>query len=159
MDSNLCSFCRLPKAVLACEVCANALCKKCVVILPKESFSFLETIPEDLRHKNYCGSCYDEKVAPELTLYRRTFYQAKKVNVFVKGQGEEIRLMSQNQKPLKVVDCVDKDETLLRLAFLAARAGFNTLVNVDISHKKVRNEGYQTTKWQGSGVPTQTDLD
>jgi hypothetical protein len=45
----------------------------------------------------------------------------------------------------------------MRLAFLAAKAQFNALVDVDIVPKKVRNFGYQTSLWQGSGVPTVID--
>ena len=61
--------------------------------------------------------------------------------------------MSRNEKPLHVKNCSDKNETLLRLAFLAALSNFNTLLDVDITHKKVRDEVYQKTMWFGTGVP------
>jgi hypothetical protein len=45
----------------------------------------------------------------------------------------------------------------MRLAFLAAENNFNALVDVVVTSEKVRNEGYQTTKWKGTGVPVPLD--
>ncbi len=157
MESKDCSVCRRPKGVFQCGLCAGAVCKKCLVTLEKDSFSFLPKISTDLTHKSYCGPCYDSKVAGELLSYERTMARAKQVFVYGKDQGEETRLMSKNEKPLHVVDCADKDETLLRLAFMAALANFNSLVSVVITSKKVRDEGYQKTLWSGTGIPTTLD--
>ena len=65
--------------------------------------------------------------------------------------------MKRAAKPFRVDDCTDRDETLMRLAFLAAKADFNALLDVDIVAKKVRNFGYQTSQWQGIGVPARVD--
>lgn len=157
MDAKECSVCRRPKGVHSCGICEAAVCKKCLVHLEKDSFSFLPIIPKELSHKSYCGPCYDSKVAGQLQTYQHTMARAKQVFVYGKEQGEETRLMSKNEKPLLVEGCVDKDETLLRLAFLAAMNDFNTLLNVVITSKKVRDEGYQKTLWSGTGIPTTLD--
>ncbi|MGZ6460585.1 MAG: hypothetical protein ACXWQX_16150 [Bdellovibrio sp.] len=79
--------------------------------------------------------------------------QAKNVAVFFKEQSKETRLMSRKASAFVVKDCADKDETVMRLAFFAAKANFNGLIDVDISFKKVREGSYQTLKWNGSGIP------
>lgn len=157
MKNSICSSCRLPKGTLECECCHAVQCKNCIQILKKNSFSFLKMIPQSLTFRNYCGACFDEKVLPELRLYEETMEKAKEVLVFFKGKGEETRLIRRVEKPIKVTSCDDRDETILRLAFYAAQANFNALVDVTITPEKVRHEGYQTTKWQGVGVPVQVD--
>ena len=157
MEALKCNVCRRPKAILSCGILQEPICKKCVVILEKGSFSYLPEIPPELTHKHYCGRCYDDKVAPQLADYESTMARARQLFVYVKGQGEETRLMGRNEKPIRIEHCVDKNETLLRLAFLAARKGFNALLDVEVLAKKVRDEGFQTTSWSASGIPTQLD--
>ena len=157
MKSAICSSCRLPKANLECECCQAMQCKACVQKLKKNSFSFLVPIPKDLSHHIYCGQCYDQKVAPALAAYEETMQKAKNVNVFFKTQSEETRLMRRSEKPIVVIDCDDKDETLMRLAFMAAQSKFNTLIDVVITPEKIRMQAYQTTKWKGTAVPLLVD--
>lgn len=157
MKSAICSSCRLPKANLTCECCQALQCKSCAQKLKKDSFSFLTTLPKELSHQIYCGRCFDQKVAPALAEYETHLRKARNVNVFFKTQSEETRLMRRSEKPIKVSGCEDKDETLLRLAFLAAQANFNTLIDVVITSEKVRMEAYQTTRWNGSAVPINLD--
>lgn len=157
MESTICAQCRLPKAPYQCECCQSSICKNCLQTLKKDSFAFLGNIPKDLSFRNYCNSCYDEKVSPALFEYQNNLAKARNVNVFFKTQSEETRLMRRAEKPLKVSDCNDKNETLLRLAFLAAQANFNTLIDVVLTAEKVRMQAYQTTKWSGSGVPLNYD--
>jgi hypothetical protein len=159
MESPVCTLCRKPKGTLTCGSCQSAVCKSCSQTLRAGSFAFLENVPADLTHRTYCGACYDEKVAPALDSYVQAVERAKDVIVYLKNQGEETRLIKRSEKALRVVDCADRNETLLRLAFLAAQANFNALVDVDISSRKVRNEGYQTTTWNGAGVPIRLDAD
>jgi hypothetical protein len=157
MSKPICSSCLLPKGVLDCECCQAIQCKNCIQNLPKDSFSFLNPVPQELTHRKYCGRCYDEKVAPALQAYEECMVRAKNVNVFFKTQSEETRLMRRAEKPIRVMDCTDRDETILRLAFMAAEAKFNTLIDVEVTAEKLRNKGYQTTKWHGVGVPTHWD--
>ena len=157
MSASGCVACRNAKAPIRCGIFEGAVCKQCVQRLDKDTFHYLVEVPKDLTHKSYCNPCFSEKVATPLAHYQYTLGRARKVWVFIKSKSEETRLMSRSEKPLKVVDCVDEETALLRLAYLAAEKKVNALIDVDIVGKKVRNHGYQTSTWQGTGVPTQVD--
>lgn len=157
MEAALCCCCQKPKGTLKCGLCLNAVCKKCSQELVENTFSFLAQVPTELTHRLYCGACYDSKVAPELASYEAYQSRAKRVFVYLNNQGEETRFIKRSEKPVHVVDCRDRSETLLRLAFFAAKAGFNGLVDVQITQKKLRNDAYQTSRYQGVGVPVRLD--
>ena len=125
--------------------------------MASDSFRFLQPCPQDLAYSAYCGACFNQKVVPALESYQEVMRRAEDVIVFFKNQGKETRLIKRKEKPLKVIDCDDHDETLLRLAFLAAQANFNGLVDVEITSEKVFDHAYQTKKWNGCGVPVLLD--
>lgn len=125
----------------------------CVQNVSTDQFSFLESIPSQLERERYCPQCYDDKVAPELQSYNRTMARAKDVAIFYKRQSKETRKFRCTQKPLRVENCVDRNEAILRLAFLAARQNFNTIIDVEVLAEKVRNAGYQTSIWKCAGIP------
>jgi hypothetical protein len=152
MDSAGCTYCQKPKAQLSCGLCKEAICRACAHITPENSFSFLNSIPEELNQGFYCPTCFDNKVEPELTAYRQALQRAKQVNIYYKKQSKESRLYKRHAAPIEVT-CADKDEAVLRLAFMAVKADFNTIVDVDLSAQKVRNEGYQTSIWKAKGIP------
>jgi hypothetical protein len=79
---------------------------------------------------------------------------AKEILVYEKSQGKETRLIKRIAKPVSVDHCADRNETILRLAFQAALAGYNGIIDVDLKSEKVRDGSYQTTRWSGTGVPT-----
>jgi hypothetical protein len=89
--------------------------------------------------------------------YKVLVEKAKDVEVFFSDQGKETRIIRRVEEPVKVENCHDKDETLLRLAFFAAMKDFNSLVDVEIRSEKIKNGNYQTMKWQGVGVPVHVD--
>lgn len=154
-----CHLCKKPKAHLVCELCAQAMCKKCSEKLLPGSFSFQPTIPPELKHRLYCGRCFDTHVSPALAEYDSLLARARAVMVYEKVQSEETRLMSRHEKPVEVKDCPDRKEALLRLAFLAVLRGFNSLIDVHIVARKVRKSEYQTSAFDGTGIPTQLDPD
>ncbi len=157
MSANECVSCGKPKAVTACDVCSEPLCKKCDQILQPETFSFLAKIPEELSHLHYCGSCFDSIVAPELDAYHQTMEQAKNAFVFFTTQKKETPLIKKSKEVFKVVNCLDRDETILRLAFFAAQNDYNAIIEVEVSSEKLRNGAYQTSRWSGKGIPAQID--
>lgn len=157
MEATVCTSCRSPKGVYSCGRCQEPVCKQCVQILEKDSFPFLNPTPVELTHKTYCVNCYNQHVGPALQNYQSTLARARAVMVFHRGLGEETRLMNRSEKTLEIEGCLDKAEALLRLAFLAASNGFNTLLDVDVWADKVRNAGFQTSRWRASGVPTNLD--
>lgn len=153
-----CSVCRLPKADYRCELCEKQVCKRCSHKSQASRLEFLPEVPEKLTKERYCGPCFDAEVAPVLHDYELTLAKARDLNVFYKGQGEETRRYRRTEKPLQVDRCGDRAGALLRLAFLAARAGFNCLLDVHITVEKSRNAGFQKNFWFASGVPTNLEL-
>lgn len=79
--------------------------------------------------------------------------QAKNTIVFMKAQFKETFFIKRVQDPISVVECADYDETILRLAFMAAELNLNGIVDVEITTKKVRTGNYQTSVFSGTAVP------
>jgi hypothetical protein len=157
MDVTNCSICQKPKAPYNCGVCDCTLCKKCARFLDEEQFSFFRVIPEILTKSIYCNSCYSERVEPQVARYEEIMTRAKDVFVFLSDQGKESRLFSRLEPPITIEDCPDRNETVLRLAFYAAQAGFNGLLDVKLSSEKVRNGSFKKLKWKGVAIPTHID--
>ncbi len=155
--SNTCETCRQPTAQTACELCENALCRDCVLSPPGGSFALLKEVPGELTHAIYCRFCFDEKVQPALTRYEETLEKAKQVSVFFVTQRKEVPLIKKSKVTLRIKECIDRDETILRLAFLAANEGFNALIDTEVAYQKVRNHAHQKTLWSGSGVAAEID--
>ena len=159
MESLLCLACRSPKGLLVCGICQGHVCKKCVEILQENTFALMDNIPADLSHRNYCGNCFDAKVARDLETYSETVECAKGVFVFLTNKSEQTRLMKRSEKAIRVTDCTDRNDAVLRLGFLAAKSNFNAVVDVVITATKVRNEGYQTSRFSAVGTPTRVDAE
>jgi hypothetical protein len=155
MSQLTCATCQKPKATLKCGLCDCDVCKNCAQFLAEDAFSFLEKIPKELKHSIYCSSCYDQTVATEMESYNQILELAKDVNIYFKTQGKETRTLKRKEKPVKITNCPDYDEALLRLAFLAAKANYNCLIDVEMNSKKEIVNGYQKTIWSGTGIPTQ----
>lgn len=154
---NSCGSCLKPSATLECGHCKDSVCKKCANFVEADQFSFMGQVPEELSHQVYCHRCYEEKVAPALTRHEEAMERAKNFPVFFTTQSKETRLIKRKEQPLTVQDCTDRDETLLRLAFLAAQGGFNALIGVELTSKKIKDGTYQTQVWSGTGIPVNAD--
>ena len=159
MDSIECVSCGKPKASLHCEICQDAICKKCEQLLEPNAFSFLPKIPETLSHLRYCGSCFDSLVAPEKEHYEQVMEKARQVFVFFVTQKKPPPLIRKDRELLKVEDCDDRDETILRLGFLAALKNFNAIIEVDVKQHKIRKGAYQTSRWSGTAYPAMVNGD
>lgn len=151
---NSCCACLKSNATLVCGACQSQVCKKCAHFLAEDSFAFLPSIPEVLTHKVYCPQCFEAQVAGPLHDYERDYEAAKNISVYLKEQSKESRLLKRKEAPVVVKSCSDREETLLRLAFLAVRAKYNGLVDVEVVGKKVRSGAYQTQEYSGTGIPT-----
>jgi hypothetical protein len=158
-DETLCISCRRPKASLSCGVCEEPTCKDCIHYLEPTAFSFLKVIPDDLKHDRFCTFCYEQKVAPALESYLEIMERAKGVYVFFTTQRKSFPLLKRSKDKVRVLDCPDRDETILRLAFLAAEQSYNALLDVDVTCEKIRTDNYQKSKWQGVGVPATVDAE
>ena len=157
MNDTSCDSCRKPKSGFECEVCESSLCKNCAQILDSDEFAFLAEIPVALKHNTYCPHCYDEMVVPELDAYQEIMGRAQEVFVFFVTQRKEIPLIKRSRESFAINECIDRDQTILRLAFFAAQGGYNAVTEVEVISEKVRNGAYQTSKWRGTGVPAQID--
>jgi len=114
----------------------------------------MKQIPVHLQASTFCNPCHITHIEPALDDYNQQMEAAKNVLVYLKDQSKESRLLSRKEAPIKVL-CDDKDETMLRLAFLAQEAGFNGLIDVEIKSEKVRKGGtWQKAAYTGVGIPT-----
>jgi hypothetical protein len=157
MSDQVCISCRRPKAVLSCEVCHEALCKSCAQFLEATTFSFYKEVPEVLTHTYYCSACHSEHVEPALESYQEIMERARSVYFFFNTQRKLVPIIKRSKESVRVESCVDRNETILRLAFLAAQQGFNGIVDAEVNSKKIRNEGYEKSEWQGVGFPAEVD--
>ena len=152
-----CSSCLQAKASLKnklhCGICECLLCKDCIQFLDESYFSFLKGVPDELKQKIYCTTCYDQKVAPAKGSYLELMERAKNVYVFFKKHN--VPLIKRSRTPVSVKDCSDHDETLLRLAFFAVEQSFNALVEVNLISEKVFVNGYQSLNWSGTACPAE----
>jgi hypothetical protein len=154
---STCSSCFKPKANYQCPLCHEDVCKSCTQFMEDGSFSFLKKIPEEISHTMYCPRCFDEKVAVPLENYLSTIEKAKEVVVFFKDEGQKTRLFSRKEPIVEVPECLDREETILRLAFFAAEKNFNAIIDVDLSSKKIMNGSHRYSIWKGSAVPCKLD--
>lgn len=148
-----CCVCQKTKTTLTCGLCSQDVCKSCTVFLDDDSFAYLEKRPADLSHGAYCSSCFSMSVDPELSKYNETLERARDILVFEKSQGKETRLLSRKEAVLSIADMTDKDEAVLRLAFMSAARGFNAIIDVDLKPKKVYNGRHQHTLWSATAMP------
>lgn len=153
MTNPNCSTCNKPKAKLVCGICNEPICKKCTQFVDENRFSFLTKVSKDLSHTAFCGTCFDQKVSPEILKYNEMMDAAKNMMVFMKAQFKETRMVKRLADPISIVDCSDYDETILRLAFRGAELGYNGIIDVDIISKKVKTGNYQTTVFSGTAIP------
>lgn len=159
MKSELCLTCKKNQTALRCKSCNEASCKHCVHFIDEDLFELVSLLPEDLRNSTFCKNCYNQGVAERLSHFTDLAEKAKNVNVFTKVQTKETRRIKRIASPVKVQDCEDREETLLRLAFLAAEKGYDTLVDVDIKSKKVGDgKRYKKLVWIGSGIPVNPSI-
>lgn len=152
-----CSQCESSKAPLTCGLCSVHLCKSCAEQVDDGFFSFLPKVPDEANQLTYCRECYDSRVASHVADYNDLMEKAKDIRVYFKNQSQETRLLKRKAHAVKVVDCEDYHEAILRLAFLAAQSGHNAVVDLDLSPRKVKHGRWQKTLWSGSALPTNLD--
>ncbi len=153
MAQQTCAICLNTKTSLTCDACADPTCKYCSYFVDETVFEYIDLLPESLRHKKFCQNCYNSQFQTQVEKYLALLKQAKMVTVFTKDQSAECKWMKRLEKPISIVNCDDREETLLRMAFLAVEKGFNTLVDVEIKYTKVGENSYKKYLWSGTGVP------
>ncbi len=154
--SLVCSSCS-KTGHLECAVCACTICKACAHFVGEEAVEMLSPKPEYYALGVFCSPCFTNKVEPEIAAYAETVARAGEVNVFYKTESKESRFIRRVEKPIKVKDCSDRDDVLMKLAFVAASRGFNILLDVEAGSEKVHMAGWQTSNWHGVAVPATVD--
>lgn len=154
-----CLSCRRPKADRACGLCSEPVCRGCAQFLEEGSFAYRAEVAQELKHSFYCQGCYSQTVEPELEQYQETLERARDVFFFFNTQKRPVQLMNKGTSQAVVSDCEDRDETILRMGFIAAEQGFNAIVDAEVNHEKVRNHGWHKTRWSGRGWPAQVDAE
>ena len=154
---EVCCACRLPRAQHECEVCYEPICRTCLQRVDEATFMFQPKLPEILTHNVYCQLCYDEHVAPRLETYNEVLTRAKEVFFITLSFRGFLPTLKKAKTEISVKDCTDRDETIMRLAFLAAEAGYNSIIYGEVTSQKVRDNAYQTSRWSGHGLPAIVD--
>lgn len=140
---------------MVCGACESAVCKYCAQFLDEAQFLYLPEIPKDLKHTTYCNSCFDSKVQPAINDYEKVVRAAKGIITFFTADSKVTRNFKRTDKPFTVKDCAEKEEVLMKLAFLAVLGEYNAIIDIDIKSEKIRNGSRQTTKWSGTAMPAQ----
>jgi hypothetical protein len=139
---------------LICLRCQTHIAKREALFVNEEQFALLEKMPADIDVGVYCAPCFDAHVAEALADYNDKLEKAKDVNVFYSTQSKETRFVRRTEKAIRVENCQDRDDVILRLAFRAVESNKNSIVDVTLASVKVRNGGWQTTVWSGKAIPT-----
>jgi hypothetical protein len=148
-----CAQCGKDKAPYNCGICKDALCKSCVQFLEEGAFQYMTHRPEKLSSNCYCNSCFNTDVSQALASYEENYTKAQEILVFDKSQSKETRFVKRFEKPLVVPEGLDQHDITMRLAYMAAEKGYNSIVDVDIKAVKVRDGSYQTTAYSGKAIP------
>lgn len=153
----VCKTCKKPKANFTCGMCQESVCKSCGHFVGEDTFSFMPKIPKELTYPVYCSTCFDENVSTPLAEYESIMEKAKEIIVFTKDESKRTGFLKRKEDPYKVEDCEDEDETVMRLAFYAARDGFNCLLDVVITHRKIVIGSHKKTIFSGTAIPITID--
>ena len=159
MSNFECVSCRRPKAAFQCGVCDSDICKSCLVFLEESSFSFFTQVPAELGHSRYCAGCWTAHVEPAQERYQEVMNRARDAYFFFTTQRAQIPVLAKATTKVEIKSCTDRDESVLRLAFLAAEQGHNAVLEAEVVSTKVRDEGYQKTIWKAKGLPVTVDVE
>ena len=149
--------CSSPKDPSECDVCFEPVCKKCALKPAPDAFMYQPEVPEGLKKDRYCSRCFDSEVAPSLARYDEILERAKNVIFLTNAFKGHLPILKRAKTDVEIEGIMDRDELILRLGFLAAEAGYNSLIRSEVVSKKIRNEAYQKSEWSGHGTPALLD--
>ncbi len=104
----------------------------------------------------FCNSCFESDIAPTLNEYDEVMERAKQVFVFFEKQSKETRLIRRSEKKFNVGGD-DQTDIVMKLAFLAAKSGFNAVVDIAVKGEKRRDGSYKLMTWTGTGTAAHVD--
>jgi uncharacterized protein YbjQ (UPF0145 family) len=149
-----CSICTTKKSTLECGLCHCATCKNCTEFITEETFRYADQFPQKLvQSPTYCLNCYTTDVLPEIESYEKMLEQAKEIAVFDITQTKETRLIKRLEPTITVKNCLDQPEATLKLAYIAAKLNFNSIIDMNLKTVKIRDGSYQTSEVNGTAIP------
>ena len=154
--TDTCKTCKKPKASYTCGICQECTCKNCTQFLT-ETFDYRKVVPKDLTHPSYCGPCFDERVARPLQEYNETMEKARDIIIYSKAQTQLTRFLKRKAEPYRVENCEEEKEALMRMSFFAVEAGYNCLIDVVLSPKKIVTGSHKKIVWSATGAPITID--
>ena len=157
MTETKCSSCKKKDSVYSCGICEESLCKNCSLFLDDKTFSFRDDLPEELKHSHYCQVCYNETVDPAITEYQAQIKEAEQVFIFFATGKRKVPTLKKALRTVEVNNCTDRDETILRLGFIAVRGGYNAVIETELKCVKKRDHGWHKSMWSGEGRPALVD--
>jgi hypothetical protein len=122
-----------------------------------EAFRLLDVRPAELGHAQYCPRCHESVVEPALQRYDEQLSRARNVGYWARTYRGHVPVLKKGQRSIEVAGFRDRDEALLKMAFLAVEQGFNGLVHGELISRKERNHGYQKMLWSGRATPARID--
>lgn len=157
MESNTCDVCLANKTPIHCDRCDCFSCKKCSHFINENIFEFQEFLPEHLRGKAFCPNCYTDHIQEEFAKYEDILERAQNIDVYEKKLSSETRLIPRTEKKIKIEGSAGRKDAILQLAFLAASKGFNTIIDVDLVSRKIRNASHKKLVWDGTAMPANVE--
>ena len=152
-----CALCRAPKDVDACESCGSRVCKNCVALLGPDRIEFYPAPPPALLRRAYCVDCFEREAAPLLEKYDLARSAADEVTLVAKAYRGEVPTLARAKGVTEVADHVDSRDAIRHLQFLAAWEGYDAVLGVESSARKLRNHGYETRRWSARGTFAKLD--
>src|SRR5690606_39764677 len=92
-----------------------------------------------------------------LNEYEATVEQAKEVIYFTKDQSKQTSFLKRKEDPYFVENCEDEQEAIMKMSFYAVQAGFNALLDIKLSSKKIIVGSHKKTIWSATSIPTIVD--
>ncbi len=147
----------MSKKNLKCISCESEVKKSLAEIIHEDTFAFLATPPVDIPVGIYCIPCYENKVRAQVDRYNDLMEKAKNVNLYYVAQSKESRFVRRKEKTIQITEAASREDAILLLAFRAVELGFNAIVDVELTSKKVRNGGWHYSVWNATAIPTNID--
>lgn len=146
-----CEICRAPKAGKTCEECDAEVCKNCVVHLAADRFAYHPDPPPILLKHTFCRDCHEREIAPIEAAYDEVQRRSEGITVVRKTFRGQLPCLKRASASTVVANAAAANLALRHLQFLAAWAGYDAVVDVEVIPTKVRNHAYETKRWDAVG--------
>ncbi len=155
-----CIICGVEKIIKKCDLCHEEVCKKHIEKLDGSEYPFGSKKNQNIFSKvNFCSECFDTQVKPELDEYEATLEKAKQVAIWSDKFKGRVKTNKKSLDKIVLKDFKDKKILTLAMGFIAAEQGFNGIIEFEVSSRKIRENEYQSTRYDGSGRPVDVDAE